>query len=167
MNAAPAWVDAYIGLGSNLQQPHQQITTAIQEIAALQGVRQVEVSPLYRTAPIGPQDQPDFINGVLRLQTCLPPLDLLAALQAIEQTHGRVRVQHWGARSLDLDILLYGTQVIDLPSLQIPHPQIVHRAFVLKPLADLAALDLLIPGYGCLAELLAGCPDDRVERLVA
>lgn len=167
MTIGPIWIDAYIGLGSNLQNPQQQIAEAIQQITDLDNVRQVRVSSLYRTAPIGPQDQPDFINAALRMQTCLPPLTLLAELQAIEQLHGRVRQQHWGARSLDLDVLLYGEQVIDLPVLRVPHVELTHRAFVLKPLADLMPLDFGIPGFGTLAEALASCPPDRVERLDA
>ena len=95
-------------------------------------------SPWYSSPPMGPADQPDYINGVAKLETTLPPLPLLKALQGIESTHHRVKLEHWGPRTLDLDILLYGNQVIDLPELRIPHAEMATRNFVLFPLADIA-----------------------------
>jgi 2-amino-4-hydroxy-6-hydroxymethyldihydropteridine diphosphokinase len=157
------WVNAYIGLGSNLQNPQQQLLDAVNEMAIWPDVQALELSPLYRTAPIGPQDQPDFINAVARLRTCLSPSALLKALQGLEQKHGRVRQRHWGERTLDLDILLYGTMQIEQPELSVPHPQLAKRAFVILPLRDVAEAGLAIPGLGLLSEL--PCPDDRVERI--
>lgn len=167
MSEADQWLTAYIGLGSNLDQPLQQVNDAVRDIGELAEVRILEVSPWYRTAPIGPQDQPDFINGVVKLATRLSANDLLRGLQDIEQTHGRVRLQRWGARSLDLDILLYGDRRIDSTDLKVPHPEMTKRAFVLQPLADIADAHLEIPGVGRLADALAACPHDRVERLAS
>lgn len=152
---APAPV--YIGLGANLERPQQQVERALSELQGLPQSRLAAVSRLYRTAPVGPQDQPDFINAVARLDTSLEPMALLALLQRIERRHGRIRTgRRWGPRTLDLDILLFGDQVLDAPRLCIPHPQMHRRAFVLVPLAEIAARDLLIPGRGRLAELLRG-----------
>ena len=101
----------YIGLGSNLDQPLQQLRNAVIELASLPGTSLMTISSWYRSAPMGPQDQPDFINGVAKLQTSLTPRKLLEALQAIEQLHQRKKDRHWGPRTLDLDILLYGGPV--------------------------------------------------------
>lgn len=161
------WVDAYIGLGSNLDNPVQQIESAQQQIAGLPQVELVAHSPLYRSSPVGPQDQPDYVNAVTHIITRLAPLELLQQLQAIENAHGRLRLVRWGARTLDLDVLLYGAQLIDLPTLQVPHPELPRRAFVLYPLADVAASDLSIPGKGTLNQLLAQCPADGLQRLAA
>ncbi len=161
------WMDAYIGLGSNLNKPAQQIESAQQQIAALPQVELVAHSPLYRSNPVGPQDQPDYVNAVTHIKTRLAPLELLQQLQAIENAHGRLRLVRWGARTLDLDVLLYGEQLIDLPTLQVPHPELTRRAFVLYPLADVAVGDLSIPGKGTLNQLLAQCPADGLQRLTA
>ena len=111
MSVDGLWVECYLGLGSNLDDPIQQVISASEEIVNLEGVEIVKCSPLYSSQPVGPQDQPDFVNAVLHIKTCLPPLDLLKQLQAIENQHARVRSQRWGARTLDLDILLYGNQI--------------------------------------------------------
>lgn len=132
-------ITAYIGLGSNLAEPLAQVESAARELAALPGCELLALSPRYRSAPMGPADQPDYINAVAALATQLEPLALLDALQAIEQQHGRQRLVHWGARTLDLDLLLYGQQQIDHPRLRVPHPGLLERAFVLVPLADIAA----------------------------
>jgi len=118
-------------------------------------------SPLYRTAPVGPQDQPDFINAVAALDTALAPLDLLDALQAVEQVAGRERLRHWGERTLDLDLLLYGDAQIRHPRLTVPHPHMTERAFVLVPLAALAP-DLQLPDGRAVTELLRQCNQDGV-----
>jgi 2-amino-4-hydroxy-6-hydroxymethyldihydropteridine diphosphokinase len=157
-------VTAYIGLGSNLDKPELQITQAQQEIAALAGVDALKISSLYASSPMGPQDQPDYVNAVMSVTTTLSPMALLHALQTIENTHGRVRERRWGARTLDLDILLYGDAQINLPELTVPHPGIAQRAFVLLPLRDCAP-DLVIPGLGHLDRVIEGCPLNGVQKL--
>ncbi|WP_421868903.1 2-amino-4-hydroxy-6-hydroxymethyldihydropteridine diphosphokinase [Motiliproteus sp.] len=127
----------YIGLGSNLEDPLKQVQQALQELAELPHCSNLAHSRLYRSDPVGPAGQPDYINAVARLETRLQPLDLLDQLQALEQQHRRVRLQHWGPRTLDLDILLYGDRQIDLPRLQVPHPHMSDRNFVLYPLQEL------------------------------
>lgn len=159
-------VTAYIGLGSNLCDPWAQVTSALEALAALPGCRLAAVSALYRTAPVGPIDQPDYVNAVAALDTALEPSALLAELQALERRHGRARDgRRWGPRTLDLDILLYADLRLDIPGLTIPHPEMANRAFVLVPLAEIAAPGLAIPGRGDLAALLANCPGkDGVRR---
>jgi 2-amino-4-hydroxy-6-hydroxymethyldihydropteridine diphosphokinase len=165
MSVDGLWVECYLGLGSNLDDPIQQVLSASEEIASLEGVEIIKCSPLYSSQPVGPQDQPDFVNAVLHIKTCLSSLDLLKQLQAIENQHARVRSQRWGARTLDLDILLYGNEIINLPDLIVPHPEIANRAFVLYPLADIASNDLVIPGKSSLNHLIQGCVDQKIRRL--
>jgi 2-amino-4-hydroxy-6-hydroxymethyldihydropteridine diphosphokinase len=157
--------EVYIGIGSNLDNPLQQVRQAINELRQLADSEYIASSSLYRTSPMGPSEQPDYINAVSLLQTCLAPLDLLNELQAIENTHGRNRdVQRWGPRTLDLDILLYGEKIISDTRLCIPHPGLHERSFVLYPLQDINP-DLVIPGYGPLAKLIEQCPHNVLERL--
>lgn len=151
-------VVVYIGLGSNLADPVAQLHRACQALAALADSRLLTCSRLYRSRALGSVVQPDFTNAVAALETILAPLVLLDALQVIEQDQGRVRTaQRWGPRTLDLDLLLYAGQVIDLPRLQVPHPGLPERNFVLYPLHDIAP-DLVIPGQGPLVALLQHCP---------
>ncbi|GLS26877.1 2-amino-4-hydroxy-6-hydroxymethyldihydropteridine diphosphokinase [Marinibactrum halimedae] len=131
-------VHAYIGIGSNLEDPLAQVTSACDALNTLPKSRVIQISHWYGSNAIGPGDQPDYVNGVAQLSTCLSPIELLDALQNIEHQHGRVRLQRWGARTLDLDILLYGDHTIDLPRLSIPHPQLDKRNFVVFPLFDIA-----------------------------
>lgn len=134
---------AYIGLGSNLESPVEQVLQALNELATLPLSRLAAASSLYASRPVGPQDQPDFINAVAALETGLSPLALLDQLQALEQHHRRRRQRHWGPRTLDLDLLLYAHNHINTPRLRVPHPHMTTRAFVLAPLAELApALEL-------------------------
>ena len=154
----------YIGLGSNLEQPREQITRAFDELAALPHTSLTARSHLYGSAPLGPQDQPDYVNAVACLHTGLAPLELLDALQAIEQSHRRVRERHWGPRTLDLDILLYADQSIDLPRLQLPHPHMHERSFVLQPLSEIAP-NLQVPGRGAVADLARACDSLGIVRL--
>ena len=154
---------AYIALGSNLDKPQQQVLRAIIELEALPDTHVTAVSPWYSSLPMGPTDQPDYINGVAKLETTLPPLSLLKALQGIENAHHRVKLEHWGSRTLDLDILLYGNEVIDLPELHIPHTGMATRNFVLFPLADIAP-QLVLPDGIALAELLENCPSEGIVR---
>lgn len=159
------WIEAYLGLGSNLEQPAAQVLLAARELSEAAGIEVLALSPLYVSQPVGPQDQPDYINAVLRLKTCLTPLELLKTCHDIENRHGRVRQVRWGARTLDLDILLYGQYSSDSPELTIPHPELSRRAFVLYPLADVAPADLSIAGLGALTNLLAACPQDGLQRM--
>jgi 2-amino-4-hydroxy-6-hydroxymethyldihydropteridine diphosphokinase len=157
---------AYVGLGSNLQQPRKQVFDALAELALLPQTRLIARSSLYRTRPLGPAGQPDYINAVAAITTGLSAQALLEALQALESRHGRVRTDvRWGPRTLDLDLLLYGDAVIDTPRLQLPHPHMAERAFVLVPLAEIAPDDLQIPRSGELKELLTQVSEADVERL--
>ncbi|MEN8167554.1 MAG: 2-amino-4-hydroxy-6-hydroxymethyldihydropteridine diphosphokinase [Pseudomonadota bacterium] len=157
---------AYIGLGSNLENPPEQVQKAFQALDQLPATECVKHSGLFLTHPVGPQDQPDFINAVVKLETGLAPEQLLDELQRIEQTHLRVRkAEQWAPRTLDLDLLLYGQQQIATARLRVPHPRMTGRAFVLYPLAEVAPLDLRIPGYGTLGDLLQRVPSDGVQRL--
>ncbi|MDO3386098.1 2-amino-4-hydroxy-6-hydroxymethyldihydropteridine diphosphokinase [Gilvimarinus sp. SDUM040013] len=146
-------VYTYLGLGSNLQEPLAQLNRALEELSRIPGSRLVNVSPFYRSKPVGPQDQPDFINAAACMETNLEAHALLDQLQAIEQLHGRQRKQHWGPRTLDLDILLYGNQTIDTQRLQVPHPYLTERNFVLVPLANIAP-GLTLPGGQSLDRLV-------------
>jgi 2-amino-4-hydroxy-6-hydroxymethyldihydropteridine diphosphokinase len=155
---------AYVGLGSNLGNPESQVKTAIEALAGLPQTCLQDRSSLYRSAPMGPQDQPDYVNAVVLLRTALEPEVLLDKLQGIERAQGRVRTQHWGPRTLDLDILLYGQCVVATARLKIPHPGIVERSFVLYPLAEING-QLEIHGLGRVQSLLEQCPDAGLSRL--
>jgi len=151
-------VRAYIGIGSNLSDPANQVRHALQALADLPASRLTAHSPRYRTAPVGgPTDQPDYLNAVAALETALTPETLLTALQEIESAQGRVRAERWGPRTLDLDLLLYGSIIRRDPRLILPHPRLHQRAFVLYPLHDIEP-ELMIPGQGKLAALLKKCP---------
>jgi 2-amino-4-hydroxy-6-hydroxymethyldihydropteridine diphosphokinase len=149
---------AYIGLGSNLNNPLQQVQSAIKQLACEPALSLQAVSRFYTSQPMGPQDQPDYVNAVIALKTSLPAPDLLQLLFKVERQHGRVRdsQRRWGARTLDLDLLLYGDTQLHTPDLQIPHPGICQRAFVLLPLLDIAPTLSLPNGYAlthCLQDL--------------
>ncbi|MDX9873673.1 MAG: 2-amino-4-hydroxy-6-hydroxymethyldihydropteridine diphosphokinase [Spongiibacteraceae bacterium] len=135
---------AFIGLGSNLQQPAEQLRRALAALRTLPGTQLGAISSFYGNPAIGPGEQPDYVNAVAELHTTLEPMALLRRLQAIELAHGRVRTERWGARTLDLDLLLYDQQVIDEPDLTVPHPRLTERDFVLVPLAEIAP-DLRLP----------------------
>lgn len=163
--SAPA--RAYVALGANLGDPVATVRAASAALARIAGARLVAVSSLYRTAPVGLRDQPDFINAVAAMDvdaTVLPAPTFLAALFAIEAEFGRVRSVRNAPRTLDLDLLLYGDARRDDPALTLPHPRLAERAFVLAPLADIAPR-LEIAGLGRVADLLAGVADQRIERL--
>lgn len=148
-----AAVRAYIGLGSNLDNPAEQLRRALTALVRLPQTRLAGCSRFYRSAPLGPQDQPDYVNAVAALDTELAPEALLDALQAIEAAQGRVRLRRWGPRTLDLDLLLYGDDILATPRLTVPHPGLAERNFVLHPLAELAP-DLVLPDGRRLAALL-------------
>lgn len=147
-------VTAYIGLGSNLDNPVEQLKSSLAAMAAHPGIRVERVSSFYRNPPMGPQDQPDYINGVAEVSVSLSAEELLDVLITIENDHGRVRKgDRWGPRVLDLDILLYGEDYIETGRLTVPHPGIAKRPFVLQPLAEIAP-ELVIPGLGSVEKLL-------------
>ena len=155
----------FVGLGSNLDDPRRQLEQAFSALDSIPDTHCRRRSRLYRSAPMGPADQPDYLNAVAELETELEPLDLLAALQAIEQAQGRVRNgERWGPRTLDLDILLFANQCIDQPALRVPHPGLAQRAFVLYPLYEIAG-DIEIPGLGPLSGLLKHCSSEELELL--
>lgn len=154
---------AYIGLGSNLEDPLAQVKRAFTELAALPQTTLMARSAIYSSHAVGPE-QPDYINAAALLDTQFAPLALLDALQAIEQAHQRVRIQHWGPRTLDLDLLLYADQIINEERLKVPHPYLAQRSFVLYPLADITP-NLHLPDGTPLADLLSRCPADGLLRL--
>lgn len=155
---------AYVALGSNLADPHQQVLDAFDALARLPRSELLACSHLYRTPPWGVVDQPWFVNAAARLETALAPPDLLAALQAIERRAGRVRGVRYGPRTLDLDLLYVEGVHSDDPQLTLPHPRIAERAFVLLPLAELAP-DLVLPARGRVADLLAAADAEGCELL--
>lgn len=157
---------AYVGLGSNLQQPQHQVLRAFEALSHLPRTQLLARSSLYRSAPVGKTDQPDFVNAVAALRTELTPDELLQALLQIEAQQGRVRSEPNAARTLDLDLLLFDEQIIHEPGLDVPHPRMHKRAFVLMPLAELSP-KLIIPGRGALAELLARVARQDVTRIDA
>ena len=160
-----ASVIAYIGLGSNLAEPVAQIKSARTAIASITGVRELAFSSLYHSLPMGPQDQPDYVNAVMCVSTNLSPMNLLHSLQNIENDQGRLRKgERWGARTLDLDVLIYGDQEIDLPDLTVPHSGLDERSFVLYPLFEIAP-QLFVPGKGPIADLIAKCPLSGLRRM--
>lgn len=157
----------YLGLGSNLAEPLQQLRDALVAIERLPGSQLADVSSFYISDPLGPSDQPRYVNAVAALDTRLTPLELLDALQAIELEQGRVRKdQRWGPRTLDLDILLFGQRRLAEERLTVPHYHMHARAFVLYPLAEIAG-ELQLPDGRYLRELLAACPFEGLERLPA
>lgn len=156
---------AYIGIGSNLDDPVNHVRQAITELGQIVDTRCVASSSLYASPPMGPSDQPDYINAAARLRTTLAPLALLDVLQSVEQVHQRIRAgQRWGPRTLDLDMLLYDNRKIDEDRLVVPHPGLHERAFVIYPLLELAG-DIDIPGRGRLNALAARCPRGELKRI--
>jgi 2-amino-4-hydroxy-6-hydroxymethyldihydropteridine diphosphokinase len=165
MSAAERWYPAYIGLGSNLAKPAQQIEEALGLIAELPMTRLYTVSSMYRSAPFGGIEQPDFVNAVASVLTKLAPIDLLAQLQNVENRQGRERDEtRWGPRVLDLDLLVYSGQTISEPGLSVPHPGIGERNFVLLPLEEIAP-DLEIPCLGRVASIPVNRDEPNISRI--
>lgn len=154
----------FIGLGSNLDNPANQIKLAVTALDNLDEVSVIARSSIYSSPPMGPPDQPDYTNAVVEVDTTLFAHDLLDKLQEIELQQGRVRLVHWGARTIDLDLLVYGGNIIDDERLKVPHPGIALREFVLYPLAEIAP-KLKIPTLDSINELLDRCPLDQLKRL--
>ena len=157
-------VHVYVGLGSNLDNPQGQVRKALEELAQLPKCQLLQASKLYSSKPVGPQDQDDFVNAVALLATELDAHELLDQLQALEQQHQRLRLRHWGPRTLDLDILLFGDQQIHSQRLTIPHVEMAKRGFVVGPLAELSP-QLMMPDGTSVQQLLAQCPIDDLTCL--
>ena len=154
-------IHVFIGLGANIQHPGSQLQRATAQLAQHPGCELIGCSRVYESPPMGPQDQPNFLNAVLRLATSVPPVELLEALQSIERELGRVKVRHWGERCIDLDLLMYGQGetaiTMTSESLTLPHPGIYDRDFVLRPLHDLVGPHYQMPNGEEIGTLLAAC----------
>lgn len=154
----------YIALGANLADPLSTLKQAVQTLQQHPELHHFKVSSFYRSKPMGPQDQPDYVNAVAEFHTALAPLTLLDELQAIEQQYGRQRLRHWGPRTLDLDLLLYDHQQIQEPRLTVPHPGIAERDFVVVPLAELAP-QLQLPDGRSVSTLLTTMIDHDLIKI--
>ena len=155
---------AYIGLGSNMNSPVKQIKSAITSIEEIISTKIIGMSSLYKSKPVGPQNQDDYINAVIKIETKLVPYQLLACLHDIEEQHGRIRKEHWGPRILDLDILIFGNEIMVDEKLTIPHPEIENRSFVLAPLIEIDP-DCIIPKKGLASDLLATIGKDNIVQI--
>lgn len=158
-------IESYIGLGSNLQDPQAQVMCALSELDQIPNTALLTHSSLYKSKPMGPSDQPDYVNAVAKISTGLDVETLLDELQKIENQHQRVRnSERWGPRTLDLDIILYGEMQITTDRLQVPHSGLAKREFVLIPLQEIQA-DLIIPGRGELGDLIKQLPDYLLTKI--
>ena len=158
-------MQAWLGLGANLQHPVMQVNEALSRLDRADGIEVCQVSSFYRTPPWGDEQQDDFINAVVRVETRLDPLSLLHSLQSIENAMGRQRSgRQWGPRIIDIDLLLFGDQVVNSAELHVPHPRIHERAFVLLPFAELDA-GIEIPGQGKVGALLSQLDCSGIFRL--
>lgn len=155
----------FIGIGSNINHPILQVKTALMRLAQLPDSYPLATSPLYQTQPVGYTSQPDFINAVMAIKTALSPLILLKELQKIENEQGRVRDIRWGPRTLDVDLLLYDNQQFQTPELTIPHPRLTERAFVLRPLLDIAP-DFILPNGAPLQTAYDQLPENERQAVV-
>lgn len=163
IQSAPLWVPAYVGIGSNLDDPLTQVRGAFAALTRIERTRLVCVSNIYRTAPLGPIEQPHFYNAAAGLLTQLEPLLLLRSLKALESELGRdTSGLRWGPRRIDFDMLVYGGLVAQADELTLPHPGLLQRAFALVPLADLAP-EMRVPGSGRVADLAARCNRTGLE----
>ena len=155
---------AYVGVGSNINGPEEQVERAIDALSRIPGSELDARSSLYQSAPFGPVDQPDFVNAVVKLVTKLDAPSLLHQLQHIENSQGRIRGEHWGPRVIDLDLLVFGDMIVDLDDLNVPHPGIAERNFVLLPLQEIAH-DLVIPGLGRVVEIAVNHDEPRITLI--
>jgi len=145
---------AFVGVGANLGDRRRTIETAIAQLRDHGGIEVTAISTLRETEPVGVVDQPRFLNGAVELETTLAPPELLDALLEVERGLGRIRAERWGPRTIDLDLLLYGDEIVDEEGLHVPHPRLGERRFVLEPLSELDR-SLVVPGLGAVSELLA------------
>jgi 2-amino-4-hydroxy-6-hydroxymethyldihydropteridine diphosphokinase len=166
-------VVAYISVGSNLNNPYQQVKSAIGKLKIADNIYIETISGWYLSDPVGPKNQSRYVNGVIKISTRLSPNQLLKKLHEIEDAHGRIRNVRWGPRTLDLDILLYGSRMMNTKKLTIPHPEMKIRNFVLTPLADIEP-DLVLPDGSILSSLLKNnqlkdivpiLPGDVIEKI--
>lgn len=155
----------FVGLGSNIEQPMEQLATAYQHLNDHPLLGSSLASSVYLSPPLGPSDQPDFYNAVVQIDTQLGPSALLQALHEIEQQMGRVRARHWGERCIDLDLLLFNDLILHSDSLTIPHPRAHERRFVLDPLIELLGEDYEFPGKGPLGQLRSRCSQQTIRVL--
>ena len=164
---------AYISIGSNLNNPYQQVKSAIGKLKIADNIYIETISGWYLSDPVGPKNQSRYVNGVIKISTRLLPNQLLKKLHEIEDAHGRIRNVRWGPRTLDLDILLYGSRMMNTKKLTIPHPEMKIRNFVLTPLADIEP-DLVLPDGSILSSLLKNnqlkeivpiLPGDVIEKI--
>lgn len=159
-----AYITTFVGLGSNLNSPSQQINAGLHGLATIEGCKNLLCAKWYSSKAVGPGEQPDYINTVAKLDTTLSPHELLAQLHIIENRQGRQRTVPWGARTLDLDLLLYDNIQLNDDRLTLPHPEIRHRAFVLLPLYDLAA-SLVLPTGEVLEDLIRHCDTSDLQLI--
>ena len=166
MTESASWIPAYIGLGSNLDEPVKQVERAAAALDSLPDTRLVAISPLYSNPPMGPQDQPDYVNAVAGVLTRRSPESLLEAMQALEHQLGRTRKEgdRWGPRIIDLDLLVYGRHTSQEPQLNLPHSGISERNFVLLPLCNIAP-DLHVPGQGTVRVLAARADSSTLQAI--
>jgi 2-amino-4-hydroxy-6-hydroxymethyldihydropteridine diphosphokinase len=157
-------VNAFIGLGSNLDDPENQVARALELLKDIPDTEVLAVSSIYRSAPLGSVQQPDFLNAVAQLRTRLDATKLLRHLLRIERSRGRIRAERWGPRTIDLDLLVHGDTVSDAQELKLPHPGIAERNFVLLPLQEIAP-DLVIHGLGRVAKLAVDWSEPRISRI--
>jgi 2-amino-4-hydroxy-6-hydroxymethyldihydropteridine diphosphokinase len=155
---------AFVGLGSNLEDPANQLQRAIAALADVPHTKILNVSSFYRSAPFGPVEQPDFLNAVVQLETRLDARNLLLHLLAIERQQGRTRGERWGPRTIDLDLLVHGETSSDTAELRLPHPGIALRNFVLLPLQEIAP-DLVVQGLGRIADIVVSRTEPRISRV--
>ena len=157
------WEPAYVGIGSNLDDPARQVEWAIEELKKCNKIRDLAISSLYIGPPMGPGDQPDFINAACGFLTTMVAENLLAYLRSLEDRRGRQRTTHWGPRVLDLDLLIYDRLRVAGDHLTLPHPGVHERSFVLYPLTEIAP-ELMVPGRGRVSQLAAACGRQGLKR---
>lgn len=157
-------VKFYVGIGSNLGIPRQNVRSAVRALKSEPGFRFIAQSPWYRSKPVGPPGQDDYINGAALLRSAASAQEILTRLQGIEDAHGRVRSERWGARTLDLDLLLYGRDTIATSTLRVPHPELCRRSFVLRPLLDIDP-ELALPDGRALKDILPLIGEQDLARI--
>ena len=164
--SAERWMQVWIGMGSNLDQPIEHLINAQYQLMNEVYVKDFVISSFYQSKPVGPQDQPDFVNAVCTFRTYLSPEALLTQLQNIEGMHGRIKKRHWGERTLDLDILLYADRVINTAYLTVPHPEMLNRSFVIYPALEINPR-LTMPNQQCISKMALPENDLVLLRLSA